>query len=362
MPSLSSFLHMLKDHREKGSDGFSGLFMVGFAAGVGVVLASVLLESQSSLTDRLRAKQQSPGVTVSLSGLPLAAPVPTEQEATPPLAKPTVDTSDPPTPPKPLTEVVDPKRAVAFLESQFAEARFDLDAVRNGEEAVPRLAAQSIPVDFADMLDIPRRKSVFVKMLLPLILMANEEILADRARLIALQEKSYPTAQDKEWLEALAKRYRASAENLPNLLHRVDVIPPSLAIAQAAVESGWGTSRFAVKGNALFGQWVWGETAQGIVPADRLEGKDHKIKAFNTPYEAVQSYARNLNRHNAYRELRKLRAEARINGGQADGSLLAGGLESYSEKGAEYVTLIRDIIRSNKLAPLDSAVLGSARS
>jgi len=136
----------------------------------------------------------------------------------------------------------------------------------------------------------------------------------------------------------------------------------SLALAQAAIESGWGTSRFAREGNALFGQWVWGEAAKGLIPEDRQDGMNHKIRAFESPLEAVTSYIRNLNTHRAYRHMRDIRATMRSEGRMPDGHVLAEGLEAYSEKGRDYIDLVRDIIAANDLRALDHATLRNSEA
>jgi uncharacterized FlgJ-related protein len=136
---------------------------------------------------------------------------------------------------------------------------------------------------------------------------------------------------------------------------RVDIIPPSLALAQAAEESGWGTSRFADVGNALFGQWTWSE---GIAPLEQREGKgDYRIAKFDSPLDSVRAYMLNLNTHAAYRSLRERRREMRVRGDQLSGWELAETLTSYSERGAAYVETLHTIMRVNRLAATDSAYL-----
>jgi len=130
----------------------------------------------------------------------------------------------------------------------------------------------------------------------------------------------------------------------------------SLAMAQAAIESGWGTSRFAIHGNAIFGQWTTAG-GRGLVPTGREEGKTHKVRAFDRLSDSVNAYILNLNTHRAYRGLRELRQEARKDGKRPNGLVLAAGLEPYSERGEEYVELLRSLIRVNRLTPLDDAVL-----
>jgi Bax protein len=136
----------------------------------------------------------------------------------------------------------------------------------------------------------------------------------------------------------------------------VDVVPVSLALAQAAIESGWGTSRFARQGNAIFGQWT-SQDGKGLVPSARPEGKTHKVRSFDRLSESVEAYLLNLNTHRAYRDFRTLRQQSRNSGERPKGEVLATGLEAYSEKGEEYVDLLRDMIRVNRLAAFDDAIL-----
>ena len=150
------------------------------------------------------------------------------------------------------------------------------------------------------------------------------------------------------------------SEDIDELLRRVDVIPVSLAIAQAAEESGWGTSRFAQTGNALFGQWTVASDI-GIVPEDREDGMTHKIKAFDNLAQSVAAYMRNLNTHRAYREFRQKRQGQRQWGEALDGHALASTLLRYSQRGDKYVKSIRTIMNANGLRELDGAHLADDR-
>ena len=144
---------------------------------------------------------------------------------------------------------------------------------------------------------------------------------------------------------------------LDELMLRVDAVPVSLALAQCAEESGWGTSRFAAEGNALFGQWSWG--GEGIKPLQQREGMgDYRIAAFETPLHSVMAYMKNLNTHNAYAGLRVRRAELRAKGERMSGFELAKTLDKYSERGAAYVESLHGIMRVNQLDPADDAFLG----
>lgn len=272
----------------------------------------------------------------------------------------------PPAPASHTAIAVDPEIAfvvtptVAELENTFRDSGYTLDQVREFNKPVPRLRLAALPNGLADMRDPKRRKAVFLALVLPLVLEANAHIAVERRRLLYVSAMvksglSLPPGL-QSWLDRLARRYKTRPDRLDVLLERVDVLPVSLALAQAAIESGWGTSRFAAQGNAIFGQWTTAG-GKGLVPAERKEGMTHKVRAFDRLSESVTAYILNLNTHRAYRDLRALRREARRKGGQPDGVTLAAGLEPYSEKGEEYVELLRSLIRVNRLAALDDAIL-----
>ena len=224
---------------------------------------------------------------------------------------------------------------------------------------VPRVFLSSIPHDLGDVPETKLRKALFFKSVLPLILQVNEEIQGQRHRLemiaATLDQKEKPKAVDRLWLAMMSERFNVERDDIAGLLHKIDVVPPSLALAQAAKESGWGMSRFTREGNALFGQWTF---AKGnLVPDGRDDGKEHMIKSFDTLFESVKAYVRNLNTHRAYREYRTLRADLRQESKPLDGRVLAGKLHRYSELGVEYVNAIRALISYNKLNRFDDARL-----
>lgn len=258
-----------------------------------------------------------------------------------------------------------PSSSVDQLETRFERYGYTLHTVKAQQAEVPRIVPETVPHDLKEVREVERKKEVFLRMVLPLVLMVNERLLEQRERLVALQKKIEAGQsigrEQRAWLNEMYRTYKVEPGEMDRLLLRVDVVPPSLALAQAAIESGWGTSRFAREGNALFGQWVWGDDADGIVPEKRQEGKTHKIRAFDTPLEAVAAYIKNLNTHRAYRKLRRMRADLRAQGAGLNGLTLAGGLEAYSEKGQAYVDLVRQIIAANELRPLDKARLAGAR-
>jgi Bax protein len=247
------------------------------------------------------------------------------------------------------------------LLAAFDQLGYDWSAVQNSSLDVPRIFLASMPHDIAQIRQAKTRKTIFLKTMLPLILQANEEVMADRHRLWQLYHDTslglVIAAKDRLWLAVMADRYRTKRGDISMLLDRVDVVPPSMALAQAAEESGWGTSRFAREGNAIFGQWTFSEI-DDLVPHKRDSGKKHRIRSFSSLLNSVRAYVYNLNGHLAYREFRSLRAQMRAGGKTLEGVVLIGKLLRYSQKGQKYVDDIREIIRFNKLQQLDGARLG----
>lgn len=254
-----------------------------------------------------------------------------------------------PTPIRPL-----PDLGAEAMHGDLASRGYTLEAVRLAEVDVPRLYAARLPTDLPELDSIDLRKQVFVKLLLPLILAENERILADRERLLRLRDEAHAgTALDPAdtvWLEAIADRYGVKPrfpDVFPELVRRVDAVPPSLAIGQAALETGWGTSAVAQRSHAMFGQMV------AISDGDRT-----MVRRFGHLAHAVEAYAVNLNTHKAYGRFRAKRADQRAKGQTPDGYELAQTLASYSERKSDYIRDVRGIIRANRLRPLDAARLG----
>jgi Bax protein len=248
------------------------------------------------------------------------------------------------------------------LTDLFAGMGYNLG--RGDQVEVPRVFLASLPSDLKSLSSTDTRKELFTRTMLPLVLKVNESILLERGRLLALRARSEsgraPTAEEAAWLNDLAARYGLEKPDYDQLLTRVDVIPPSLALAQAAEESGWGTSRFMSEGNAAFGQYTFAEDA-GLVPTHRDDGKRHLVRSYDHLLDAVQSYAHNLNIHDAYRQFRKQRAETRARGQELNGYELASSLYAYSERRADYIDAIQSLIRANNLEPLDRAKLRGGR-
>ena len=247
----------------------------------------------------------------------------------------------------------------AKLRDVFDGIDYRLDGVRRHGE-VPRLFFVSLPTDLQRIKQPRERKAMFIKTTLPLILHANEIIRHERAKIIALRDKAAEGMEldeaEQAWLEQKAQEYGLDKPRFSRLLRRVDIIPPSLALAQAAEESGWGTSRFALEGNAIFGQRTW-RRHDGIIPERRGEGETFKVRAFEQLIDGVRSYTRNLNGHFAYDAFRRGREAQRNRGETLDGYALVSLLSKYSERGEDYVETIRTIIRVNGLRAFDRARL-----
>lgn len=267
------------------------------------------------------------------------------------------------------SQVVRPVTSDHF-EALLKQADFDLTAIRADKADVPRLYVRRLPADLVAIEDTARRKSLFFGALLPLILMANEELRAERAHVKALKAR-YPGVSvetgmdpladaDRLWLEALHRRYGVEPGDWRSLLLRLDEIPVSLMMAQAIQESGWGTSRFARDGNALFGQRTWNSEEDGIVPDLRAEGQSFRVKSFPDLMSAIRSYMFNLNTHEAYEKLRAKRAQLREQPAAAPGQTLAAALTRYSEESGGYVKALRGLIRANDLDELNAARLRPA--
>lgn len=248
------------------------------------------------------------------------------------------------------------RQAFALIE----ESGLDLQMVGGGAE-VPRVFFTTLPADIAKLKPVAARKGMFVMVMLPLVLRHNEAIAARRGRLMAIAAGAKagrePGAADREWLRALARDYGTAPDDLDELLLRVDSVPPSLAIAQAIQETGWGTSRFAREGNALFGEHTRDAAEPGMVPARRASGRSFRVRAFPGLLAAIEGYSRNLNTHRAYAGFRETRREMRLAGRVPDGLALAAWLQSYSELGPAYVQAIGGIISRNGLGVFDDARL-----
>ena len=204
------------------------------------------------------------------------------------------------------------------------------------------------------------RKAAFFGYFLPIVENQNRAIQKTRQKLDDwYQSQDEISSRDASKIGHIATRYRItdfdieSEESWDELLDRVDIVPPSLALAQSANESAWGTSRFAREAYNFFGQWCFQEGC-GLVPAKRDAGKTHEVAAFDSPQESVKMYIRNLNSNRAYKPLRDIRAQLRNSNKSVTGHELAAGLNRYSERGSEYVSELREMIEFNKLGAYDT--------
>ena len=252
------------------------------------------------------------------------------------------------------------------LESEFLRYSYQIDALENG---VPPLILKNLPGDLNKIQSSKQRKSIFFKSLLPMILLANDEIRVEREQLLTINQKLANQKQlDESQLHVLltlSKLYKVKInetqleKTILKLLNRIDIIPADLALAQAANESAWGTSRFSRVANNLFGEWTF-VPGQGIVPEERPEGETYEVQKFATVYDSVRSYLHNLNTHSAYKKLRKLRTASRLNGQNPNGLKLAEGLLRYSTRGEEYVKELQAMIRFNQLGRFTTVKLRSS--
>lgn len=221
---------------------------------------------------------------------------------------------------------------------------------------LPAWASMALP-DFSRFRDTTEKKAAFFSFLYPRIVLINSRILLQRRYLASLSGK-YPLAPEEIlWLATQAQKFGIDGKYdgqqlLQQLQRRLDIIPPSLVLAQAANESAWGTSRFATDGNNLFGQWCFTRGC-GLVPLERSQNAVHEVRVFSSPYRSVHSYIQNLNTHSAYQLLRTIRQQQRQNGTPLSGLELARGLQSYSSRGVNYVQEIQTIIRHNNLGYYD---------
>tara|TARA_B100001123_G_scaffold205666_1_gene233200 strand:+ start:735 stop:1955 length:1221 start_codon:yes stop_codon:yes gene_type:complete len=236
----------------------------------------------------------------------------------------------------------------------FDDLGYDLKGVRAGQKVKP-IYLTKLPKDLKSLGDTKKKRELFIKIILPLILDENNKITDDRKKLFKILSKNFNTVGERVWLKRRFKEYKIEDQDLAKLKMRMDIVPVSIAIAQAANESGWGTSRFALEGNALFGQWTWSK--KGITPKDKDPNQTHKILQFQILKASVRAYKNNLNTHNAYKEFREVRAQLRQEGKQIIGLDLTKYIKNYAAIGEKYVAIIDGIIEQNSLTDFDKANL-----
>lgn len=263
----------------------------------------------------------------------------------------------------------DPRPAVTFL--LLLVACFSLALVIRVPEISPVLdlpgeRSPFLPLpeapDFAAITDIDQRKDVFFDYMAPFVEYQNQQILSIRTQLDLLLNKVLAgetlSRHEISFITAQSRRYRVqpqrsfSANHLRTLLRRIDIIPSSLVLAQAANESAWGTSRFAVEGNNYFGQWCY-TPGCGLVPEQRGSDQTHEVQAFNSAADSVAAYFMNLNTFPSYQYLREMRQDMRQKGEPIDGKRLAEGLIKYSARGEAYIKELQSMIDYNGLEERD---------
>tara|TARA_E500000178_G_scaffold263854_1_gene261007 strand:- start:6151 stop:7233 length:1083 start_codon:yes stop_codon:yes gene_type:complete len=236
----------------------------------------------------------------------------------------------------------------------FEDTNYKLDDVRKSKLVKP-IALTLLPAEIKMIENVKKRKEFFIQIILPLILEENKKINLDRKRLFNIINKINNSSSEKKWLERKYKQYGIPSKDLSVLKIRMDIIPVSLAIAQAAKETGWGTSRFAQQGNALFGQWTW--SGEGLKPKEAEKNEGHKVMKFNILQASVRAYQRNINTHSSYQDFRLARAKLRDLNEPLDSTILSSYLDKYAETGNQYVKVLQKIIVQNNLKDFDDAKL-----
>lgn len=231
----------------------------------------------------------------------------------------------------------------------------EMDSPRNTMKTLPTLSQTTRLPDFETYQDVGEKKAAFFDFLRPIVQEINQSTLKKRENvnrmLVKLNSGQALSRKESKALARLAAEYGieeatelATAERL---LKRIDIVPESLVLVQAANESGWGSSRFAKEGLNLFGQWCYSKGC-GIVPSARGQDMSHEVTVFNTVEDAIASYINNLNTHPAYQLFRAIRAEQRLKGQEPDASSLVYGLLNYSERREAYVDELLQMLRHNQ--------------
>ena len=235
----------------------------------------------------------------------------------------------------------------------FEDLEYDLDHVRNKKKVKP-IYFTRLPKDLNTIKSVKEKKETFLQILLPLVVAENEKIKEDREYLLKII-KGNETEKSKKWLNQKYKSYKVSNRNINELIEKIDIIPTSVALAQAAKESGWGTSRFALEGNAIYGQWTW--NGDGIEPLEKTKDQNHKILKFPLLRASVKAYINNLNTHRGYKSFREKRAGLRKQNKKLTGIELIHELKNYAQNGAEYTKILEQIIKQNDLDELETVTI-----
>ena len=244
--------------------------------------------------------------------------------------------------------------SASTIEQLFKDTNYSLSEVRRTKKVKP-IRLSLLPNEMKSIESSGKRKSLFIKIILPLVLEENNRIIVDRKKLFSILNKNKNSKDEIKWLNQKFKQYGVLNKDLATLKVRMDIIPVSLAIAQAAKETGWGTSRFAIEGNALFGQWTW--SGEGIKPAGADTDATYKVMKFNVLKASVRAYQRNLNTHSSYKKFRFVRAQLRDDNKKLDSLKLAEYLDNYAQTGTEYTKVLKQIIQQNQLKDFDEVKL-----
>ncbi len=242
--------------------------------------------------------------------------------------------------------------SASTIDQLFKDENYNLKDIRKNKIVKP-INIDLLPAEIKSIENTRERKELFIQIILPLILEENKKIRLERKTLFSILNKNNNSEEEKNWLKSKFKQYGVTNRDLATLKIRMDEVPVSLAIAQAAKETGWGTSRFAQEGNALFGQWTY--SGDGIKPAGSDSEDTHKVMKFKILKASVRAYQRNLNTHKSYREFRKVRAIQRDVFGTLNSIELVNYLDKYAETGKEYIKILKKIIEQNKLKDFDDA-------
>ncbi len=244
--------------------------------------------------------------------------------------------------------------SASTIEQLFKDTNYSLSEVRRTKKVKP-IRLSLLPNEMKSIESSGKRKNLFIKIILPLVLEENNRIIIDRKKLFTILNKNKNSKDEINWLNQKFKQYGVVNKDLATLKVRMDIIPVSLAIAQAAKETGWGTSRFAIEGNALFGQWTW--SGEGIKPAGADTNATYKVMKFNVLKASVRAYQRNLNTHSSYKKFRFIRAQLRDDNKKLDSLKLAEYLDNYAQTGTEYTKVLKQIIQQNQLKDFDEVKL-----
>ena len=240
----------------------------------------------------------------------------------------------------------------------FEDLEYDLDKVRDEKQVKP-IYFTRLPRDLDKIKTIKAKKETFLQIVLPLVVAENEKIETDRNYLLKVIRDN-DSSEKLQWLKRKFKEYKVKDGDINELIEKVDIVPTSIALAQAAKESGWGTSRFALEGNAIFGQWTW--DGVGIEPLDKSDDQSHKILKFPILRASVKAYITNLNTHPSYKNFREKRLMLRQSNKALSGIDLIHELENYAETGKEYTRILEQIIEQNDLQEFESVVIDDLKS